>query len=76
MRPLFLLLLVVLAAARSLASGIQSPSKRGVLPTMTAETEYKFLLIAICCLSSLLVTLYLMTRFPALGVTIAKLNQF
>jgi len=76
MRDVLLLLFpVVLAATRSLSFGIQSPS-RGMRPTITAETEFEFLLIAICCLTGLLVSLYLMTRFPELGAIITEYNQF
>jgi hypothetical protein len=74
--PLLLLLPVVLAATRSLAFGIQPPSKARARPTIPAEAEYQVLLIVIFCLSGLLVSLYLMIRFPDLGAVIAEANQF
>ena len=74
--PLFLLLPFVLAATRSLASGIQSRGKPGARPTILAEREYEVLLIVIFCLSGLLVALNLIFRFPNLGAVIAEYNQF
>jgi hypothetical protein len=73
--PLFHLLQVVFAGARSLAFGIQSPSKRGA-PALPAATEYAALLIVIACLTSLLVIRILMIRFSDLGAVIAEFNQF
>jgi hypothetical protein len=71
-----LLLPAVLAATRSLAFGIQSSRKSGARQTIPAETEYEILLVVIFCLTGLLVSLYLMTRFPELGAAISQLNQF
>jgi hypothetical protein len=76
MRQLLLLLPVVLAATRSLASGIRPPSRAGARPTIPAEAEYQVLLIVIFCLTGLLVSLYLMIRFPDLGAAIAEIDQF
>jgi hypothetical protein len=74
---LFLLLPVVLAGAtRSLALGIQLPGKWGVHPTIPTEAEYEALIIAIFCLTGLLLYLGLMIRFPDLGAVIAEYNQF
>jgi hypothetical protein len=73
--PLFHLLQVAFADTRSLAFGIQSPSKRGG-PALPAETEYAALLIVISCLTGLLVIRILMIRFPDLGAVIAEFNQF
>lgn len=74
--PLLLLLPAVLGATRSLAFGIQSPSKAGTRPAIPADAEYQVLLIAIFCLSGLLVSLYLINLFPDLGAQIAEINQF
>jgi hypothetical protein len=74
--PLLLLLPVVLAATRSLAFGIQSPRKAGARPTILADAECQVLIIAIFCLTGLLVSLYLMIRFPDLGAIIAETDQF
>ena len=77
MRHLLLLLFpIVLAATRSFSFSIQSPSERGARPTITVETEFEFLLITLCCLTGLLVALYLMITFPDLGAIIAAYNQF
>jgi hypothetical protein len=73
---LFHLLQVVFAATRPLEFGIQSPSKRGVRPTIPPETEYQALLIVISCLTGLLVARSLMIQFPYLGALIAEFNQF
>jgi hypothetical protein len=45
-------------------------------PTVSAETEYRGLLLVIFCLTGLLATLALMIRLPELGAQIAELNQF
>jgi len=73
--PLFLLLPFVLAATRSFAFGVQSPTEPGARPAMAAETEFRFLVIAILCLTGLLATLGLMIWFPDLGAVIAEYNQ-
>ena len=73
---LFLLVPVLLAATRSLAFGIQQTSGGGLRPTIPAETEGQALLIAIFCLTGLLLTLSSMTWFPGLGAEIAEFNQF
>ena len=73
--PLFLLLPFALAAARSLACTIQLPGKSEGRPTISADAEFRFLLIAISCLTGLLVTLIVMMRFPDLGAIIAEYNQ-
>lgn len=73
---LFLLLPIVLAATRSLAFGISSPSERGLRPTISAETEYQVLLIVTLCLTGLVVSLYVMTQFPDFGATFSEMNQF
>lgn len=72
----FLIFPVVAAAMRSLALRPQLPSKDGTPATMSAETEYAALVIVIFCLSALVVSLYVMNRFPELGATITELNQF
>lgn len=74
--PFFLIFPVVVATMRSLAFGLQLPSKDGMLSTIPAETEYEALVIVILCLTGLVVSLYVMARFPELGATIAELNQF
>jgi hypothetical protein len=74
--PLLVLLPAVIAATRSLASGIQSPKRRGLRSAISAETECQFLLVMIFCLTGLLVSLYAVTRFPDLGLAIAEMNQF
>ena len=74
--PLFLLLPVILAATRSLAFAIQPPGGSAERSTLSAETEYQFLVIAVFSLTGLLVYLLLMIRFPDLGDTIAQLDQF
>jgi hypothetical protein len=76
MRQLLLLLPVVLAATRSLASGIQSLSRASARPTIPAEAEYQVLVIVIFCLTGLLLSLYLMIQFPDLGTAIAEIDQF
>jgi hypothetical protein len=73
--PFFLLFPFVLAAARSLAFGIQSPRTSEEWRTISAETEYRFLLVAIFSLIGLLITLGVMIRFPDLGAVIAEYNQ-
>jgi hypothetical protein len=73
--PLVLLLLSILAAARSLALGLRS-SSLGSRPTISVEIEYEFLKPAIFFLLSSWVTLNLMMRFPGLGAVIADYNQF
>ena len=73
---LFLVLPVILAGARSLAFGLQTSSQSGVQHTIPVEDESEFLLGAIFCLLGLLLSTYLMTRFPELGSQIAELNQF
>ena len=73
--PLFLLFPFVLAAARSLAFGIQTPGQSEERATISAETEYRFLLIAIFCLAGLLLTLSTMIFFPDLGAVIEEFNQ-
>jgi hypothetical protein len=65
--PLLILVPAVIAATRSLASGIS---------TISAETESEILPIIIFCLTGLLVSLYAMTNFPDLGLAIAEMNQF
>jgi hypothetical protein len=72
LHPLFLLLPFVLAAMRSFAVGIQLRGK----PTVSAETEYEFLLVAIFCLTSLVFALHLILRFPDVGAVIAEYYQF
>ena len=42
---------------------------------ISAETEYGFLLVAIFCLTGLLITLGAMIYFPDLGAVIAEYNQ-
>jgi hypothetical protein len=74
--PLFLLVPIVLAATRSLAFGIRQTSKERARLTISAETEYQALLIAIFCLAGLLLTLSSMIWFPGLGAEIAEYNQF
>jgi hypothetical protein len=74
--PLFLLLPFVLMATRYLGFGIRSPNKDGLRSTISADTEYQALLIAIFSLAGLLVTLSLMIRFPNLGSVIADCNRF
>jgi len=74
--PFFLIFPVVVAAMRSLAFGLQLPSQDGTPSTMSAETEYEALVIVIFCLTGLVVSLYVMARFPELGATITELNQF
>lgn len=73
--PLFLLLPFVLAATRSLALGIQSLSRAGARPLISAETEHHALRIIIFGLIGLLVTLFVMTRFPHLGAVMTEYNQ-
>jgi hypothetical protein len=73
--PLVFFLPFVIAAARSLKFRIRLPGESEGLPAISADTECKFLLILIFCLTGLLITLYLMTRFPDLGATIAEYNQ-
>lgn len=75
LHPLLFLVPVVLAA-RSLAFGIQSPGKSRARPAIAAETEYEILLIVALCLTGLLAFLYVMGKFPDLGVQIAEMNQF
>lgn len=75
-RTLFLFLPFVLAATRSLAFGIQSPGKSGMRPTISAESEYEVLSVAILSLTGLLASLYVMARFPELGKIIAEANKF
>ena len=65
--PLFFIFPFVLAAARSLACGIQAPGKSEGRAAISAETEYGFLLVAIFCLTGLLITLGAMIYFPDLG---------
>lgn len=74
--PFFLLFPFVLAAARSLSFGIVSRGPSEEWRTISAETEYRFLMVAIFSLTGLLVTLGLMIRFPDLGAVIAEYNQF
>lgn len=73
--PLLIFFPLVLAAARSLAFGIQTPGPSEERTTISAETEYRFLLIAIFCLTGLLLTLGAMVFFPDLGAVIAEYNQ-
>ena len=73
--PLFIFFPLALAAARSLAFGIQTPGPSEERTTISAETEYRFLLIAIFCLTGLLLTLGAMVFFPDLGAVIAEYNQ-
>jgi hypothetical protein len=74
--PLTAVLPFILAAARSLTLGIQSPSRPGRRPIVPAETEYQFLAIVALCLLGLLVFLFLVFRFPDFGAIIAEYNQF
>lgn len=74
--PFFLILPLVVSVMRSLAFGLQLPSKDGAPSTIPAETEYEALVIAIFCLAGLVVSFYVMAQFPELGATIAELNQF
>lgn len=74
--PLFFLLPFALAAARSLACTIHLPGISEGRPTVSADTEFRFLSIVIFCLTGLLVTLIVMMRFPDLGAVIAEYNQF
>ena len=74
--PLVLLFPFFLAAARSLTFGIRSRGPSGEWQAISAEDEYRFLLVAIFCLTGLLITLGLMIRFPDLGAMIAEYNQF
>lgn len=73
--PLFMLLPFVVAALRFLAVGIQLPNA-GRQPTIPVETEYGILMLAIFCLTGLLMGLTLMFRFPDFGAVIADYNQF
>ena len=72
--PLLFLLSFVLVATRSIAFG--TPSKAAARRTTSADTEYQALLIIILCLIGLLVSLYLMIRFPEIGAIIAETDQF
>jgi hypothetical protein len=74
--PLVLMLPFFFAAARSLTLGIQSPSRLGSRPTISAEAEYKLPTIITFCLLGLLIALCLMVRFPEFGTVIAEYNQF
>ena len=71
----FLVFPFVLAAARSLAFGIQWRGTSEEWMMISAETEYRFLLVAIFSLIGLLVTLAVMIRFPDLGEVISEYNQ-
>jgi hypothetical protein len=73
--PLVLLFPFFLAAARCLAFSIRSPGTSEEWRTISAETEFRFLLIAIFSLTGLLITMGLMIRFPDLGEVIAEYNQ-
>jgi len=73
--PLFFIFPFVLAAARSLACGIQSPGKSEGRAVISAETEFGFILVAIFCLTGLLITLGAMICFPDLGAVIEEYNQ-
>lgn len=73
--PLFLLLPAVLGATRSLAFAMQPASENGLRSTISVETEYQSLLIAIFCLVGLLLTLSSMICFPELGAVVAQYNQ-
>jgi len=73
---LCLLLPFVLAAVRSLASGIQSVGKSEERSMILVETEYEGLLMAVFCLTGLLITISLNVRFPDLGAVIAEYNRF
>lgn len=74
--PLLLLVPVILAATRSLAFAIQPLVKPAVRSTIPAEMEHQFLLLVVFSLSGLLVSLFLMIRFPEFGEAIAELGQF
>lgn len=74
--PLLLLLPVVVAATRSLAFGIQSPNKSAARSAIPAELEYQFLLVVIFCLAGLLISLYVVIRFPDFGTAMAEANRF
>jgi hypothetical protein len=74
--PLVLFLPFILAATRSLALGIQSPSKLGNRTMVPAEKEYEFLTLVAFCLLGSLAVLNLMVRFPDFGAVIAEYNQF
>jgi esterase/lipase superfamily enzyme len=66
----------VLAATRSLALGVQSPSRAERRAAIPADMEYQFLTIVTFCLLGLLVALNLIVRFPDFGTVIAEYNQF
>ena len=74
--PLVLVLPFIFAATRSLTLVIQSPSRHGSRPIISAEKEHAFLTVVMFCLIGLLVGLGLMVRFPDLGALIEEYNQF
>ena len=76
MRQPLILAIVCFFAARSLTLGVQSASKSGIRPIMSAEKERELLQIVTFCLVGLLVTFGMMIRFPDLGAIIAEYNQF
>ena len=73
--PLVLVLPFIFAATRSLTLVIQSPSRHGSRPIISAEKEHAFLTVVTFCLIGLLVG-GLMVRFPDLGALIEEYNQF
>ena len=73
--PLEPVLPFILAAARSLTLGIQSPGSLERQP-VSDETESESLATVAFCLLGFLVTLILIFRFPDFGAVIAEYNQF